>query len=185
MCPGLSRTCWTLEQKVWVPRNPSVPGKLGWLVTLILRRKPLYLISNDLNPLFMHLPPLGQEVILHVLLFLLLFSRSVVSGSLWPHGLQLTRLPCPSQSPRVCTNSCLLSRWCHPTILSSVAPFSSCPQYFPTSESFQWVVFSHQVAKVLELQLQQQSSNEYSGLISFRIGWFDPLAVQMILKSLL
>ena len=57
----------------------------------------------------------------------LLFSRSVVSDSLGPHGLQHTRLPCPLPSPRVCSNSCPFSRWCHPTISSSVAPFSSCP----------------------------------------------------------
>ena len=66
---------------------------------------------------------------------LLFFSRSVVSNSLQPHGLQHARLPCPSLSPGVYSNSCPLSRWCLPTILSSVAPFSSCPQSFPTSES--------------------------------------------------
>ena len=54
----------------------------------------------------------------------------------WPHGLQHARLPCPSPSPRVCSNSCPLSRWCHPTISSSVTPFSSCPQSFPASGSF-------------------------------------------------
>ena len=67
-------------------------------------------------------------------LWLLLFSHSVMSDSLWPHGLQHSRLPCPSLSPRVCSNSCLLSRWCHPTILSSAAP-SSYPQSFPASGS--------------------------------------------------
>ena len=56
------------------------------------------------------------------------FSCSVVSDSLWPHGLQHARLPCPSPTPRACSNSCSLSRWCHPTILSSVVPFSSCLQ---------------------------------------------------------
>ena len=75
-----------------------------------------------------------------------------------------------------------LSWWCHPTISSSVALFSSCPQSFPASGLFQWVGSSHQVAKVLELQCQ--SLNEYSGLISFRIDWFDLLAVQGTLKSL-
>ena len=69
-------------------------------------------------------------------LLLLLFSRSVVFSYLRPHGLQHTRLPCPSLSPRVCSNSCLLLQWCHPTILFSVVPFSSCPQSFPTSRSF-------------------------------------------------
>jgi len=59
-----------------------------------------------------------------------------MSDSLPPHELQHTRLPCPSLSPRVCSNSCSWSHWCHPTILTSVAPFSSCPQSFPASRSF-------------------------------------------------
>ena len=59
-----------------------------------------------------------------------------MSNSLRPHGLQRTRLPCPSQSPGASSNSCSLSWWCHPSILSSVIPFSSCPQSFPASESF-------------------------------------------------
>ena len=67
---------------------------------------------------------------------MLLFSRSVVSDSLRPRGLQHARLPCPSLSPRVCSNSCPLSQWCHPNISSSVTPFSSCLQSFPTSGSF-------------------------------------------------
>ena len=69
-------------------------------------------------------------------LLLLLFSHSVVSDSLWPHGLQHTRLPCTSPSLGVCSNSCPLSWWCHPTISSSVVPFSSCPQSFPALGSF-------------------------------------------------
>ena len=65
-----------------------------------------------------------------------LFRSSVVSYSLWPHELQHVRLPCPSPSPRACSNSCPLSLWCHPTISSSVVPFSSCPQSFPPPGSF-------------------------------------------------
>ena len=65
------------------------------------------------------------------------FSRSVVSNSLRPHGLQHTWPPCPSPTPRVYSNSCPLSQWCHPTISSSVIPFSSCFQSFPASGSFQ------------------------------------------------
>ena len=64
------------------------------------------------------------------------FRHSDVSNSLWPHELQHIRPPCPSLSPRVYLNSCSLSRWCHPTISSSVIPFSSCPQSFPASGSF-------------------------------------------------
>ena len=64
------------------------------------------------------------------------FSRSVVSNSLWSHGLQHARPPCPSPAPRVYSNSCPLSRRCHPTISSSAVPFSSCLQSFPASGSF-------------------------------------------------
>ena len=65
------------------------------------------------------------------------FSRSVVSDSLWPHEPQHTRPLCPSPTPRVHPNPCPSSWWCHPTISSSVIPFSSCPQFFPASGSFQ------------------------------------------------
>ena len=64
-------------------------------------------------------------------------SRSVVSDCLWTHELQHARSPCPSPTPGACSNSCPLSWWCHPTILSSVIPFSSCIQSFPASGSFQ------------------------------------------------
>ena len=85
------------------------------------------------------------------------FSCSVVSDSLRLHGLQHSRPPCLSPTPRVYPNSCPLSWWCHPTISSSVIPLSSNLQSFPTSESFKWVSSLHQVAKVLEFQLQHQS----------------------------
>ena len=64
------------------------------------------------------------------------FSHSVMSDSLWPHGLQHTRLPCPSPTPGACSNSCPLSQRCHPTISSSVIPFSSCLQSFLASVQF-------------------------------------------------
>ena len=64
------------------------------------------------------------------------FSCSVMSDSLWPHGLQHNRPPCPSPTPGACSNSCPLRQWCHPTISSSVVPFSSCLQSFPASRSF-------------------------------------------------
>jgi len=81
------------------------------------------------------------------------FSRSVVSDSLPPHVLQHSRLPCPSPTPGVYLNLCPLSQWCHPTISSSVVPFSS---HFNLSQH-QWVSSLHQVANVLEFQLQHQS----------------------------
>ena len=65
------------------------------------------------------------------------FSCSVVSNSLQPHESQHSRPPCPSPTPGACSNSCPLSQWCHPTISSSVIPFSSCLQSFPASRSFQ------------------------------------------------
>ena len=112
------------------------------------------------------------------------FSSSVMSDSLWPHGLQHARLPCPSSTPRAYSNSCPSSRWCHLTISSSVIPFS-CPQSFPTSGSFQMSQLSQQVTKVLSFSFSISPSNEYSRLISFRMDWLDLLAVQGTLKSLL
>ena len=85
------------------------------------------------------------------------FSHSVVSNSLQPHGRQRAKLPCPSPTPGAYTNSCPLSQWSHPTISSSVIPFSSCLQSFPASGSFPWVSPSHQVARELEFQLHHQS----------------------------
>ena len=107
-----------------------------------------------------------------------------MSDSLRPHGLQHARLPCPSPSPGVCSNSSPLSRWCHPTISSFVTPFSSCPQSFPVIR-----VFSNE--SILRIRWPKywsfsiSPSNEYSGLISFRIDWFDLLKVQGTLKNLL
>ena len=85
-----------------------------------------------------------------------LFCLSVVSTSLWPHGLQDARFRCPSLSPRVCSHSCPLSQWCHPIISSSVVPFF-CLKSFAASQSFLMSQVSHQVAKVLELRPQHQS----------------------------
>ena len=106
------------------------------------------------------------------------FSCSV-SNSLQPHGLQQARLPCPSPSPRACSNSCPLSWWCHPTILSSVVLFSSCLQSLPASGSFPMSQFFASGGQKIG------ASSEYSGLISFRMDWLDLLAVQGPLKSLL
>ena len=100
---------------------------------------------------------LSLLILIQMFLFLfLLFSCSVVSDSLRPHGLQHTRLPCPSPYPRACSNSCPWSQWCHPTI-SSCHPLFLLPSIFPSISLFQWVGSLHQVAKVLQLQLQHQS----------------------------
>ena len=113
------------------------------------------------------------------------FSCSVMSDSFRPHESQHARPPCPSPTPGVHSNSCPLSLWRHPTISSSVVPFSSCPQSLPASESFPWVNSSHEVAKVLEFQLSIIPSKEIPGLMSFRMDWLDLHAVQGTLKSLL
>ena len=96
------------------------------------------------------------------------FSRSVMSDFLQPHGLQHPRLPCPSLSPRVCSNSYLLNQWCHPTISSSVTPFS-CLQSFPASGSFPNESALH-ISWPEYWTFSISSSREYSGLISFRIN---------------
>ena len=107
------------------------------------------------------------------------FSCSVVSDSLRPHGLRHTRPPCPSPTHRVYSNSCPLSWWCHPTISSSVVPFFSCLQSFPASGSFQMSsALRIRWPKYWSFSFSISPSNEYSGLISFRVDWFDLLAVQ-------
>ena len=114
------------------------------------------------------------------------FIHSVVSNSFRPHGLQHTRLPCPSSAPGVCSNPCLWSPWCHSTISSSVIPFSSCLLSFPASGSFprsQFFALGGQ--SIGSFSFNISPSNKYSGLISFRMDWFDLLAVQGTLKSLL
>ena len=103
------------------------------------------------------------------------FSHSVASDSLRPHGLQHTRLPCPSPSPRVYSNSCLLSQWWHPTISTSVIPFSSHLQSFSVSGSFQVSQFFSSggqnigvsaSASVLPMNNQDRFPLEWTGWIS-------------------
>ena len=106
-----------------------------------------------------------------------------MSNSLQPHGLQHARLPCHSPSPEVCSNSCPLNWWCHPTISCSVAPSPPAFNLSQHQSIFQWAGSSHQVTKVLELHISP--SNVYSVLISFGIDWFYLLAIQGTLKSLL
>ena len=106
--------------------------------------------------------------------------------TLQPHGLQHTRLPCPSLSPRICSRSCPSSWWCYPTISSSVMPFSSCPQSFPASGSFpNESALPIRWPEYWSFSFSISPSNDYWGLSSFRMDWFDFLAVQGTLKSLL
>jgi len=114
------------------------------------------------------------------------FSRSVVSDSLWPHEPQHTRPPCPSPIPEVHPDPCPLSWWCHPTISSSVIPFSSPPSIFPSIR-----IFSNESTlrirwpKYWSFRFNISPSNEHPGLISFRMDWLNLLAVQGTLKTLL
>ena len=109
-----------------------------------------------------------------------------MSNSLWPHELQHTRLPCPPLAPRVCSNSCPLTRWCYLTISSSAHPLLLLPSVFPSNR-----VFSNESALHIRwpnywsFSFSINPSNEYSGLISFKIDWLDLLAVQGTLRNLL
>ena len=113
-------------------------------------------------------------------------SVAQLCPTLQPHALQHTRLPCPSPSLGVCSNLCPLSWWCHPTISSSVIPFLLLPSVLSSIR-----VFSNESAlhirwpKYWSFSFSISTSSEYSGLISFRIDWFDLLAVPGTLKSLL
>ena len=113
-------------------------------------------------------------------LLLLLFSHSVMFDPLWPHGLQHTRLPCPLLYPWVYWNSCSLSQWCHQTISSSLAPFSSCSHSFPGSWSFpmNWVCLSSgqsigasPSASILPMNIQDWFPLELADLISLLSRW--------------
>ena len=109
-----------------------------------------------------------------------------MSNSLWLFGLQHARPPCPSPTPGAYSNSCSLHQWCHPTISSSVVPFSSCLQSFPASRSFPMShFFTSGGQSIRSFSFNTSPSNKYLGLISCRIGWLDLLAVQGTLKSLL
>ena len=108
------------------------------------------------------------------------FSHSVVSDSLWPHESQHSRPPCPSPTPRVHSDSCPSSQWCHPAISSSVVPFSSCPQSLPASESFpisQLFTWGSQstgvsaLASFLPKNTQDWSPSEWTDWISLQSKW--------------
>ena len=96
---------------------------------------------------------------------------SVVSNSLWPHGLQHARLPCPSPSPGA-SNSCPLCRWCHPTVSSSVIPCPYCPQYFPASGYFPVSLFftsgGQRIGVSASASVLPMNSQDW-----FSLGWTD------------
>ena len=104
----------------------------------------------------------------------MLFSCWVVSNSLWPHELQHTKLPCPSLTPRVCSNSCPLTQWCHPTISSSVTPFSSCPQSSPASGSFPVCQFFTLGGQSIAASASVLPMNIQDWFHLWLTGWIDP-----------
>ena len=124
-----------------------------------------------------------MDFFLRILISSVQFSHSVVSDSLWPHGLQHARLPCPSPPPGTCSNSCPSSRWWHPTISCCLLLL---PSVFPSIR----VLSNESVIRIRwpnywSLSFNMNPSNEHPWLISFRNDWLDLLAVQATLKSLL
>ena len=105
------------------------------------------------------------------------FTHSVVSNFLRPHEAQHTRPPCPSPTPGVYSNSCPLSQWCHPTISSSVVPFSSCLQSFPASGSFQMSQLFARVGRSIGVSASESvlpmNTQDWSAL-----GWTDWISLQ-------
>ena len=146
-------------------------------MSFYLQMQGVYL-SHEIHSLLSWRQKSGS--VFHLLWSLLVF---VVSDSLQPRGLQHARPPRPSPTPRVYSNSCPLSQWCHLTISSSVIPSLPAFNLFQHQGLFLWVGSLHTVAKVRSFSFSVSLSNEYSGLISFRIDWFDHLAVQVALKS--
>ena len=106
-----------------------------------------------------------------------------MSDSLQLHGLQRARPPCPSPTHGVHPNPCPWSQWCHPTISSSVVPFSSCPQSFPASVSFHESALHVRWPKYWSFSISISPSDEYSGLISFRMDWLDLSRITQVLSG--
>ena len=144
----------SVKEKLSVQRAVSASAQVLCLETLLLWDRGRLISSNRM---------LRRHVLrVEILCFMQdtlwwLFSCSVVSDSLWPHGLQHTRLPCPSLSPGVCSNSCPLSWWCYLTTSSFASLFSFLQHLSQHQGLFQRVWSPHQEAKILELQLQLQS----------------------------
>ena len=119
--------------------SPPLPTPVSNSSCLFTRCQPLYASCWTILLYFSGYCPVRLKRFLCLFfMYSVQFSRSVVSDSLRPHGLQHARLPCPSPTPGACSNSCPLNRWCHQTISSSVIPFS-CLQSIPHQGLFQWV----------------------------------------------
>ena len=159
----------------------------AWVVHTALAMKHKLRVSGEMFANSVHAQPLSLSSFhgSHMMqLRLSQFSHSVMPDSLWSHGLQHARLPCPSLTPGACSNSCPSSQWCHPTISSSVVPFS-CLQSFPASGSFLMSQSSHQVAKVLGVSASA-SVLPINIQDWFPLGWTGLISLQSKgLKSLL
>ena len=130
-----------------------------------------------------HLHGLDKQPLTLVQFSSVQFSHSVMSNCLRPHEPQHARLPCPSPTPGVHPNPCPLSRWCHPTISSSVVTFSSCPQSFPASGYFQMNQLLASGGQ--SIGVSASTSVLSMNTLSFRMDRLDLLAVQGTLKNLL
>ena len=137
--------------------------------------------------LFLYINLNSNICIIYHYIFIHQFSLWVVSNSLQAHGLQHARLPSQSPTPGTCSNSSPLSQWCHPTISSSVIPFSSWFQSFPISGSFplSQSILHIRWPKYWSFSFSINPSNKYSALISFRMNKLNFLAAQGTLKSFL
>ena len=137
----------------------------------------MLLQNGDMLPSLQQLTSLTESQDSHIQFSSVQFSHSVVSNSLWPHGPQHTTPPCPSPTPEVHPNPCPSSWWCHPTFSSCVVPFSSCPQSFPASGSFQMsqlfasggqIIGVSALASVLPINTRDWSPLERNGWISLQ-----------------
>ena len=167
-CPFNGKnTCYDITQSRVT--SPSWEGRGGWM-------RFLFFSCSGTSQWVFLLPILNSKEISSVQ-----FSHSVMSYSLHPHGLQHTWPPCPSPTSRACSNSGLSSRWCHPTISSSVVPFFSCLQSFPASGSFlmsQFFTSGGQSIGVSASASVLPMNN--SGLISFKHQFFSPLLIYQL-----
>ena len=183
-CPqaGDPKSWWYESQqegKRWDERPQLNSGRVDSKVKFLFPLPLFYLSPQWIE----HPPTFGED---RLLSRICQFSLWVMSDSATPWTAH-TRYPCSSPSPRAYSNSCPSSQWCHPTISSSVVPFSSCLQSFPESGSFPMSQFFASGGQGIGVSASASASasNEYSGLIYFRMDWLDLLSVQGTLKSLL
>ena len=162
---------WTQDTHHWADEMGN-----GWLAPCTHSLGEI--VSHHSGPSGFVPCTMGDRFILRVL-GSVQFSHSVVSNYLRPHGLQQTRLPCPSPTPWACSDSCPSSWWCYLTISSSFCPLLLLPSIFPSIRVFSKESALHiRWPKYWSFSFNISPSNEYSGLISFRMDWFDLLSVQ-------